>query len=178
MKKVFLAAVLAVSSLAASAQIWVGGSLGLGINDPEAEGAKSTTAITIAPEVGYTLNEKWDVAVALNGTFVSCDGESVNNFSVEPYARYTFAQMDKVSFFVEGGLGFGSVEYADGEWFEKSVTTMYVGFRPGMKVAFNDNLGVVAKLGFLGYESVEDSHANYGFNLNGNALSFGMYWAF
>ncbi|MBQ7042546.1 MAG: outer membrane beta-barrel protein [Muribaculaceae bacterium] len=168
MKKYFLAAVLAVSSLAASAQIWVGGSLGLGINDPE-EG-ESTTAIAIAPEVGYTLNEKWDVAVALNFDFVSCDGETANAWGIEPYARYTFAQMDKVSFFVDGGLGYKTGDFEPDQ--------MYVGFRPGIKLAVNDNLGFVAKLGFIGYESIEDVESNYGLNVGGNDLSFGMYWAF
>ena len=145
MKKVFLAAVLAVSSLAASAQIWVGGSLGLGISEPE-EG-ESTTAIAIAPEVGYTLNEKWDVAVAVNFDFASCDGETAN-----------------------AGLGYGTGDFEP--------DYMYVGFRPGIKLAVNDNLGFVAKLGFIGYESVEDVESNYGINVGGSDLSFGMYWAF
>ncbi len=172
MKKIILSAAVALMSFAASAQVWVGGQVGLGIHDPEGE-AKSTTTFTIAPEIGYTLNEKWDVAVALTGEFESYDGESTNSFAIEPYARYTFAKMDKISFFVEGGLGFGSTDVG-----EKTVTSMYVGLRPGMKVAISDNLGFVTKLGFFGYESLEDSYSNYGFNISGNDLSFGVYWAF
>lgn len=78
--------------------------------------------------------------------------------------------MDKVSFFVDGGLG-----YATGDGI---ADTMYVGFRPGIKFAVNEKISFVANLSWIGYESVEDTYTNLGLNVGGSDLSFGMYWTF
>ena len=43
---------------------------------------------------------------------------------------------------------------------------------------FIQHQAIYAKLGFIGYESVEDVESNYGINVGGSDLSFGMYWAF
>lgn len=176
MKKVILAVLVAFTSMAASAQVWMGGSLGLDFKKPE--GGKTETSLTVSPEVGYTLSDKWDIAIAINENYVSCDGESANSISVEPYARYTFAKAGIASFFVDGGVSIGSVEYSDGNWYDESVMAYTIGFRPGVKLAISEKVCFVTKLGFLGYQKVEDSYENYGFNVNNNALSFGMYWSF
>ncbi len=178
MKKVFLAAVVALASLTANAQIWVGGSLGVDFTTPDFDDAETTTTFTVSPEVGYTLSDKWDIAVAINSTFASCDGESATNFSIEPYARYTFAKADKVSFFVDGGFGFGSAEITSEGVLEDSRDEFYIGVRPGLKVALTDKFAVVAKTGWLGYQQVKDVADSFGFNVNGNALQFGLYYAF
>lgn len=179
MKKVILSAAVALMSFAASAQVWVGGSLGLQITDPDYEGSKSITTFTISPEVGYTLNDNWDIAIAINESYASQDGESANSISVEPYARYTFAKSGIASFFIDGGVGFGSTEISnDGDWLDKSQTQWYIGVRPGLKLTISDNIGLVTKLGFLGYQKVEDAYSSFGFNINNSALTFGMYWSF
>lgn len=179
MKKILLAAVVAFSSLAANAQIWVGGSLGANFTTPDYDGAETLKEFTISPEVGYTLNDNWDIALAINTGIQSYDGESATSFSIEPYARYTFANMGKVSFFVDGGFSYGTTEElgADGKATE-GVDAFTVGVRPGVKFAVNEKLGLVAKLGYLGYTNVKDSYSAFGFNVSGAALSFGAYWNF
>ena len=67
MKKILVAAVVAFSSLAANAQIWMGGSLGFDYTDND--NSKAVTTFTISPEVGYTLDEKWDLGLAINANF-------------------------------------------------------------------------------------------------------------
>ncbi len=181
MKKVFLAAVVALASLTANAQIWVGGSLGANFNTPDGDDAETLSTYTIAPEVGYKLNDKWDIAVALNFKMFSYDGESENNFSIEPYARFTFAEMDKVSFFVDGGFSFGKENFTmneDGMPEPAEAEAFTVGVRPGIKFAATDNLSFVAKTGWLGYKNVKDAYSEFGLDVNGNALSFGVYYAF
>ena len=69
MKKILVAAVVAFSSLAANAQIWMGGSLGFDYTDND--NSKAVTTFTISPEVGYTLDEKWDLGLAINANFKS-----------------------------------------------------------------------------------------------------------
>ena len=182
MKKILLAAVVAFSSLAANAQIWVGGSLGANFNTPDYDGAETAKTFVISPEVGYSLSDKWDIAVAINTSLFSCDGVSTTSFTIEPYARYTFAQMDNVSFFVDGGFGFGTTNHGEENGviveMEDNVTAFNVGVRPGVKFAVNDNFSLVAKLGWLGYTNVKDNYSEFGFNVNGAALSLGAYWTF
>jgi hypothetical protein len=188
MKKILLAAVVAFSSLAASAQIWVGGSLGANFKTPDFDGAETLKEFTISPEVGYTLNDKWDIAVAINTNLASCDGESATSFAIEPYARYTFANMGNVSFFVDGGFSFGTTETlptgeaVEDEDAEDEATggqdSFAIGVRPGIKYAVNEKLSFVAKLGWLGYKNVKDVESNFGFNASGAAISFGAYWNF
>lgn len=178
MKKVILAAIIALTSMAASAQVWLGGSLGLNFTKPE--GGEVATSFSIAPEVGYTLSDKWDIAIALNESLTITDGASANSISVEPYARYTFAKTGIVSFFVDGGVGIGSAAVAVGEDNEEvgSAFAFSIGFKPGVKFAVSEKITLVAKLGFLGYEQVKDSYSNFGLSVDNNALSLGMYWSF
>ena len=70
MKKVLLSAVVVMMSFVASAQVWMGGSLGLDFTSADDE---VMTTFSFAPEVGYTLSDKWDIAIALNESFVVYD---------------------------------------------------------------------------------------------------------
>lgn len=172
MKKILLAAVVAFSSLAANAQIWMGGALGFDYTDND--GGAAVTTFTVSPEVGYTLDEKWDLAVAINANFKNVeDGENTTAFTVEPYARYTFAKAGIASFFVDGGFNIGTDDNSG-----EDVMTWGIGVRPGVKVALAENVCLVTKLGWLGYQDVEDSYSKFGVNANNNALSFGLYWSF
>lgn len=177
MKKVFVVAVVAMMSFAASAQVWMGGSLGLNFTTPK--GGETVTTFSIAPEIGYTLNNNWDIAIALNESFVAYDDIFANSISVEPYARFTFAKAGIASFFVDGGFGIGATEIgADGTKLNSAATEFYIGLRPGVKVALSEKVGLVAKLGFIGYEQVTNRYSSFGFNVNNNSLTFGMYWNF
>ena len=177
MKKVIFTIAL-FASVMANAQTWVGGSIGLDLVKPDYEGAKTITLFSIAPEVGYSYNEKFDVAIALSESLINYDGETANSLSVEPYVRWTFANSDKVSFFIEGGFGVGYTEFADDEFLDDSQIEFHIGFRPGVKFEMSDKVGLVAKLGFIGYEKVIDTYEAFGFNVNNNSLSFGMYYNF
>ena len=113
MKKIILTALVAVASLSANAQVWLGGSLGFGHENVK-DTSKETT-FTIAPEVGYKLNDNWDIAIGLGFGFENYDPEKgvqikTTSISVNPYARYTFAKAGIASFFVDGGFNVGHVK--------------------------------------------------------------------
>ena len=55
MKKIVLMAAFMVASIAASAQVYVGGSLGLESLKANKD-AKTTTSFSIQPEIGYNLD--------------------------------------------------------------------------------------------------------------------------
>ena len=68
----------------ANAQIYAGGSLSLKTNS-DAE----STSISIAPEVGYVLNDKFSVGAALGLYTHSYKGYGSSNvLSIKPYVRY------------------------------------------------------------------------------------------
>ena len=57
----FVAAVMAVS---ASAQVYVGGNVGIASYDPGYEGSKSETVYSVLPEIGYSFDSDWAAGVA------------------------------------------------------------------------------------------------------------------
>lgn len=177
LKKLFLAAAFVACSLGANAQVWMGGSLGLDFF--KFDGAdKTQTTFSIKPEIGYTLDEKWDLAIGLGFSSISnyeCeDGFNFTEFVVAPYARYTFAKTGKVGFFVDGGVDLGINKPKGGD----SNTSLWVGLRPGVKFAASDKITLVAHLGSFGYKSMQDTYSDFGLNVDNNALSLGMYWSF
>lgn len=65
MKKIVLTALVAVCALTANAQAWFGGSVGFNMYDNDGENKETETNFEIRPEIGYSLNENWDIAVGL-----------------------------------------------------------------------------------------------------------------
>ncbi len=189
MKKIILTALVAVASLSANAQVWLGGSLGFNYEKESVKhgGDASNTTFTIAPEIGYSLSDKWDIALALNESLISVkDGDTMNTFSINPYARYTYYTTGKVGFFLDFGFSVGTTNLGldDNGLIAKSkdnATTWGIGVRPGVKFAASDKVTFVASLGGLGFKQYklgDYKDSNVGFNVDGNALKFGVYYAF
>lgn len=177
MKKILLVVAL-FSSVVLNAQVWLGGSIGLDVTKPDLVGAKSTTTFSISPEIGYSSSERFDVAMSLSETMMSHDGTVSHLITVDPYVRWSFVKCDKVSFFIDGGFGVGYAEFADGAILDDSQIKFYIGVRPGIKLALTNNVGLVAKLGFIGYQKVINAYETFGLNVNNTSLSFGLYYAF
>ena len=90
MKKLVLTLDLVFGVLAANAQYFVGGQLGLLYDD-----ASENTMITIAPEFGYAFNDTWTVAGMIGYTHM----DNFNSFYIAPYARWNFWKKDFVGLF-------------------------------------------------------------------------------
>ena len=69
MKKIVMMAVMAVAALTANAQTWVGGEVGF--TSSHVNGVGTSKEFSIKPEVGFGLNEKFDVAIALGYSYSS-----------------------------------------------------------------------------------------------------------
>lgn len=175
MKKILLTAVLAVSALAASAQVWVGGSLGYTHRDVDGADVTKHNVFKVAPEVGYQLSDKVDLAIQLafesdkRGT-----ADAVTHFAVAPYVRYTFYQTGAVGFFIDGGFSV-KTSSVDGDKAEFGI-----GIKPGIKFAASDKVTFVSRLGNIGYlmnaDNV-DKQKRYGIGVQ-NAIEFGCYYTF
>ena len=73
MKKIVLSIIVALIAITANAQVYVGGTFGVGSDKVETEGTEvKNTTFKILPEVGYELNvnpEKPDVPLNKNDAF-------------------------------------------------------------------------------------------------------------
>lgn len=199
MKKIILMAAFAVASVAASAQVYVGGSLGFESRNA-GEGKKASMAFSIAPEVGYKLSDNLAVGIQLgysatndkNRADVQESGiekmagdkgeKTYGIFNVAPYVRYTFAQTGAASFFVDGGVYASFLTGGDDSY---KGTVFGVGVRPGVKFAASEKVDVVAKLGYLGWKGGnKDAQGNgyaksaFGINANNTNLELGILYNF
>lgn len=176
MKKFILTLLVAVSSMAASAQVWVGGSLGLSVTDPE--GGDAITTLVISPEVGYNFNKKWGLGVALEESALFTGSYNANAFYFSPFGRYSFARAGIANFFIDGGLQVGCQNFDSSLSKTDTHTAFGFGFRPGVKVELNHHLALEAKTGFLGVRVVTDVATQFGFGVNNEDLSFGLVYEF
>ena len=180
MKKIMMTLVAIAMATTMNAQWYVGGGVGLATSSYD---GNSTTIWSILPEVGYNINDKWAVGTVIGygeSRIKIKDGgkEKVKTFQVAPYARYTFVKWEKVNLFLDVTVGYKH-ENAAGV----KTNTFGIGVKPGIAVNLNSHLSFVAHVGFLGYENEkvkgDDKSTNtFGVNLNGNNVSFGVYYNF
>lgn len=169
MKKILFVALMAVMSVCASAQVYLGGSIGY-THQKNDDGAKSDV-FNIKPEIGYNFNETWALGGTIGYEWQKNVGDS---FIIEPYARYTYFRTENnlVSLFVDGGFGIGVFNPKEGD----STTIWSIGLKPGISLNFTERFSLVAHMGFLGYQDY-DTRKVYGLNFDNN-LSFGFYYNF
>lgn len=151
MKKLFLSLIVAVCSLAASAQVYVGGQVGLWRNTDA-----NHTSFNLAPELGYKLSNQWELGLSIGFAHNYYDGTKVNGFEVDPYVRYTVAKAGPVSFFLDGGFGFATAKAKRGDWKSDSFNQWQIGIKPGVKVSLSKKVDFIASMGFLGYRDNDD----------------------
>ncbi|MBQ8712082.1 MAG: outer membrane beta-barrel protein [Prevotella sp.] len=180
MKKMMMTMAAALMAVAVNAQVYLGGSLAIEAwSSQKNAGDKSETVFKIMPEIGYNLTDEWAIGAVIgyqSDKFNGVNGVSESAFTFNPYARYTFANIGKVNFFVDGGVDFTSASKAD--WSE-----IAVGFKPGLSVNLSDNLSFVSHVGFIGWDQFnpdgdDNNTSKFGLDLSGLNLTFGLYYNF
>lgn len=151
MKKLFLSLIVAACSLAASAQAYVGGQVGLWRNTDA-----NHTSFNLAPELGYKLSDQWDLGLSIGFAHDYNKGLKLNGFEVDPYVRYTVAKAGPVSFFLDGGFGFATAKAKKGDRKSDSYNMWQIGIKPGVKVSLSKKVDFIASMGFLGYRDNDD----------------------
>ncbi|QUB80585.1 outer membrane beta-barrel protein [Prevotella jejuni] len=183
MKKILLSFAVAFVSLAASAQVYVGGSVG--IASSKTDGSDAVTTYQFLPEVGYNINGDWAIGTTLGwgkGNPVEYEGESNNYVKVAPYARYTFVRSKYVNAFVDGGFGYTHYNHVHSG--HASINEWEAGLRPGLAVNLSPKVSFVTHVGFVGWKSSKADESNakaknvWGASLNGNNITFGVYYNF
>lgn len=159
MKKLFLTLVLAFAGIfTANAQVWVGGGLGANIQ-------KNQTSFSIAPEVGYAINDHWQVALGagynFNQTKIDVLGQTVttntNTLALQPYVRYVATTIGKFSLFFDLCGDFGLLD---------DVRDYAVTIQPGIAWMATDHWTAAFRFGKVGYD--HNFYATDGFLLDGD----------
>lgn len=182
MKKIVMTMAAALVAVSMSAQVYVGGSLGIG--SVKNGNADAETVFKIIPEIGYNVSDELAFGVALGYEKGNCDLMTENNFSankdtkvfqVSPYVRYTFLNTNLVNVFVDGGVDFKS--------YKDQGTGLNFGLKPGVALKMSEKLSFVTHVGFVGYKSFNpkgdgDTSNKVGVDLNGTNINFGLYYNF
>jgi hypothetical protein len=163
MKKVLIILALSLMALTAKAQVYVGG--GISFQGTAANG-QSSAVFTIAPEVGYNLDDNMAVGLSIGMGFA--DGITV--FSLDPYFRYYFLDWGPLRFFADGNFNFTNTSVKNVE--NGSHSTWGLGVKPGIAVPVNEKWSIVGHVASLGYYD-----GTFGFNLNSMA-GIGVYYEF
>jgi len=210
MKKIMMTLAAVAVAATMNAQGYIGGNLGYANQKTNngAVGAPATTETTksglyIQPEIGYKLDDKMAVGVALgfasNKTEVEYVGTSAGTpstevkstvFQIKPYLRYQVLTFGKANIFVDGGLNFATESAKD----MKSAMDFGLFVTPGIAFDVNEKWSIVAKLNDVfafGYHKgmVADvdgapdapTSMNIGLSTGGftsGSLSFGVYYNF
>lgn len=178
MKKIMLSLAMALVSVCASAQVYIGGTAGISSN--KFKGGDSKTAYALIPEIGYEFNNKWEAGLEIGiKKGEVCELKAVpeaTTFIVAPYVRYTAVETKLVNLFVEGTIGYGSVSKENGgDYYE-------AGIKPGLAVKLSDHVNFITKVGFLGYKGYSPNHGDnsstFGLNVDASNISFGAIYKF
>ena len=193
MKKILMTLAAVAVAATMNAQVWVGGELGY--TTSHKVGNKTTDKVlSIKPEVGYNLDDKFAVAVALGYQYQGTTGAThTNTWSIQPYLRYTFVKAGNFAAFIDGGLTYST---AHEKGLKKNTNSLGVFVKPGIAYNVSDKVTLVAHLGnldggayfkhswngeFAGdtkYAPQASSHSNHwGLQLL-NGISFGAYYNF
>lgn len=169
MKKLLIAIATLAMGITANAQGFAGDTLGLDVAHTSVDDASSTvTTFQIAPEFGYHFNNTWAIGMQFAYGLTASDAPSVNQFTVLPYIRATFASASIVDFFAELGAG-----YTHASCNGSSVGGFTSVLRPGMAINFTDKFAVIARTNILEYSHIEDTNfvdfaLNKGFSIGVN----------
>lgn len=175
MKKVIFTLTLALVTLfSASAQekMWVGGTVGLWTS--KEKGMNREVSFKVMPEFGFILNENLAVGVSIGGAHAhknyirNIDGDfdgALNIYTIAPFLRYTFLKGNIGALFVDGGVGYAHIKEVAGG---VKADQFQVGFRPGVALNVSNNLALIGKFGFLGYNYLkgENSYHSDSFGLD------------
>lgn len=191
MKKILMTLAAVAVATTMNAQVWFGGQIGF-TQDHVSNSKVSTNDLFVKPEIGYNLDDKFAVAVALGYQYQGTTGVAhTNTWSIQPYLRYTFVKAGNFAAFIDGGLTYST---AHEKGLKKNTNSLGVFVKPGIAYNVSEKVTLVAHLGnldggayfkhswngeFAGdtkYPAQASSHSNHwGLQLL-NGISFGAYY--
>ena len=179
MKKLFITIAFVAATMFASAQLYVGGSLGFatqsGTDKVEGNGISVTQdqpkymGFTFAPEAGFMFADNMGVGLQFGFGFaketekdytfdpVATETVKTTTIAFAPYFRYVFAEVDNFKFYADAKVSYAMAKpkakfEQDGTTVEvdgAKTTMLGVGIVPGMAYQLTDNITMNAALNIL-----------------------------
>ena len=169
--RLLVIAFLMTISFAASAQIYVGGSISGSYAKAESTNAKSW-AIDISPEVGYIFNENWAAGARItygksvqeiNSQYLDKKATNVSLFTINPYAVY--APIKFHNFAVCAEMGASYTPKLSGAKY--SHYSLYV--TPLLTYSVNDHIILKTGLDFAKLSISGDTNGTFKFGVSAGA---------
>lgn len=170
MKKLLVSLLCVAASVAASAQVWVGGTIGVSFE--KASNSSTVTSATFTPEAGYAFNNRFAAALEVNYQYLSLGSASTDKVTIGPYVRYNMYNNGNFSLFGEFGIYYASNDDYDGFGFC---------IRPGVSYKFASNWQVLGKMRLFSFEHYSDDPSSInvaGFSINPTNVSIGIAYNF
>ena len=165
MKKLVLVLALAFAGImTANAQVWIGGGLGTSVQ-------KGLTTIDLAPEVGYCINDQWQVALGIDYGMATGSGYTANVLYLQPYVRYVGGTIGhKFSLFVDLTGDFSLLDAPKGDY--------AVMLQPGIAWQATEKFTAAFRFAKIGYD--HNIYGTDGFLLQGVLATsrIGIYYNF
>lgn len=140
---------------------------------------KNSTILSVVPDIGYTLAERWYVGAGVGYAYSDYNGQGIHSAMFVPYARYFYLSAGKVRLFVDCTAGFAM----DKPHHENASYAWQAGFRPGVILSLTERFSLAASFGFMGYRDTGNEKSalgsdGWGLDLNGNTLQLGFFYSF
>ena len=189
MKKILMTLAAFAVATTMNAQVWAGGSLGFSTTHNNGD-ENNTKTFSIAPEIGYNLDDNLAVAVAFGYDHrTPAAGRSTNAWNINPYVRYTLVKAGEFSAFVDGGAKWST---SHTQRAKKNNNSVGVYVNPGIAYNLSEKVRLAAHLGDGLYYNhnwradysedgvlVAPGYRNNGFGLDlFNGVSFSAYYNF
>ena len=166
--RLLVIAFLMTISFAASAQVYVGGSIGGSYAKVESTNAKSW-AIDISPEVGYIFNENWAAGARItygksvkevNSPYLDNKTTNVSLFTINPYAVYAPIKFHNFAVCAEMGASY-SPKLSGANY---SFYSLYV--TPLLTYSVNDHIILKTGLDFAKLSVSGDTNGTFKFGVS------------
>lgn len=179
MKKLVIICVLATFAMAAKAQFYAGGSIGLSaVSTKQDRESHTSSTYMVTPEIGYRFNRIFSAGVSGGVSYtVFGGGDDVATYNVSPYVRTTFAHVRCVDFFADATAFYQRERSGDTR---TAVNGWGVALNPGLLVNLSDHLQLMGRTTVFQYTKFKEEPfavKQVGFFLPAT-LSIGMIYQF
>lgn len=181
-------AIAVLGAVSANAQWYVGGSVGFGISNDEADAdgleTEKTIGFSLIPEIGYSVNEKLDAGISLGFSTAKTDNvgyadgveSKTNSWEVAPYVRYSVVEFGKFSILAKGSIfvNGGKTEVNNDE---NKFTAFGLNVKPVLAFNLSEKFSLLADLNFAGLEFSRTDNkdrntvTNFGFGIDTNNVA-------
>ena len=203
----FLAVVLTAPVFAAEKNMWVGGSFGYESASYSSFSGDNVDydLLTIAPEFGWTIVDKWDIGLDLSYTTgkgsvykeggeimdISSNPNDYTKIGIAPFIRYYLAKVADVDVILKGSIFYNKINYkndgAPSPYDDLKYTQYGISIVPVISYSINETWSIGAALNFLelSYSHMSNDDDDdfktdeFGFNVNnGSLISIGFAYHF